>query len=905
MNKRALVVTAAAVVALAIGLAGAGEGRGSGTPIYLDRSYSPAERAADLVSRMTLAQKASQAITNMAPAIPSLGVSAYGWWNEAAHGVSCETLTNNSNCTSLTNTTSYPVSLALASTWNPQLANQEASLISDEAREVETGNTENMTFFAPVVNMMRDPRWGRTDETFSEDPFLMAQMASQFVDGMQGQDASGRPLAAGGGYLKAIATLKHYALNNSEADRLTGTANTDDRTIREYYTKQFRDIVAAAHPGSVMSSYNSVNGVPSPANVYLIDTLMRETFGFQGYMVSDCDAIYEIQNGHHWQPPGASAPLDSVERHAFAMSAGEDLNCNTGYHDSANYSTALPTAVANAVPTQTDTFNENDVDTSLVRLFTARMRLGEFDDSGNDVPWVQQARARVPQGSWTNSDANNAVTETPDRLAMARHVADQTIVLLKNSGGLLPLHVPASGPYSVAVIGYFANPSTMYLGDYSSSQGPHGVLNEVNGYQGLKSAIQAIDPLARVDWYPGVVGGTSASQLTTVDPASVNAAAAYDAVVVYVGTDASTGTEAKDRSNIDLPGAQASLISQVAAKNPNTIVYMETDGPVDVTSFEPSVPAMLWSSFNGMRKGEALADVILGSVDPSGRLPFTWYRHTSDLPPMTDYGIRASQSSPGRTYMYFRGPVSYPFGFGLGYTTFSYSNLSVSPTAVSPSSTLRVSATVTNTGSVAGSDVVELYVATPDSDPSLARPAKRLEGFQKVELAPGASKTVTLTLPVSKLGFYDGAAHRWTVDQGRYAIQIADSSADSDVRLQQVVNVRGSLNPQLAVVTVKPTMSGDAPNGIVSRVFFPSGTVVVPNVTVAMSDDTLYGYVTKGKSRPLPRGMQVSYSSDRPSVVSVANGQIRTVGVGVATVTVTATYYGVTRTTSFVVDVTG
>ena len=244
----------------------------------------------------------------------------------------------------------------------------------------------------------------------------------------------------------------------------------DDRTLREYYTKHFRDIVADAHPGSVMSSYNSVNGIPAPANVYLIDTLMRETFGFGGYLVSDCDAIYEIQNGHHWQPPGYAAPVNNIQRHAFAMSAGEDLNCNTGYHDSSSYSTALPTAVSQAVPTLTDTFNVNDVDTSLVRLFTARMKLGEFDNGGTGVPWVDQARARVPQGSWANNDTNNAVTETPDRLAMARKAGDETIVLLKNStttrkdgsvGKLLPLHVPTTGAFNVAVIGYFANPATM------------------------------------------------------------------------------------------------------------------------------------------------------------------------------------------------------------------------------------------------------------------------------------------------------------------------------------------------------------------------------------------------------------------------------------------------------------
>ena len=900
MKKWAWALPAAVLMALPTGL---GHAQTAPTPIYLDPSYTPAERAADLVGRMTLAEKASQANSNMAAAIPRLGISAYGWWNEAAHGVSCETLTNNSNCTALTNTTSYPVSLSAAATWDPPLLNKEASLISDEAREVETNNTLNMDFYAPVVNLMRDPRWGRTDETFSEDPYLMTKMASQFVNGLQGQDVNGTPLAQGGGYQKAIATLKHYAANNSEVNRLNGSADMDDRTLREYYTKQFRDIVGAAHPGSLMSSYNSINGVPSPANVYLTDTLARETFGFGGYFTSDCDAIYEIQAGHHWQPPGWAAPLDNIARHAFAMSAGEDLDCNTGYHDSSNYATALPTAVANKIPTQTDTFNVNDVDTSLVRLFTARMKLGEFDSGGDANPWVKAARQRVPQGSWQNNDTNNAVTETPDRLAMARKVGDESIVLLKNAHRVLPLKVPANGPFSVAVMGYFANPASMYLGDYSSSQGPHGMLNEVNGYQGLKQAIQAINPLAQVDYYPGVTGGTSASQLNTVDPASVNAASAYNAVVVYVGTDASTGQEAQDRKDLALPGAQGSLISQVAAKNPNTIVYMETDGPVDVTGFEPSAPAMLWSSFNGMRKGESLADVVLGKVNPGGHLPFTWYRSAADLPSMTDYAIRPGTNRPGRTYMYFGGPASYPFGFGRSYTRFGWSNLRIDNTTPDANGTIHVSADVSNTGFSAGSDVAQLYASTPDAPASAERPLRRLVGFEKVALDPGQTKTVTFTLRIPDLAFFDQSAGAWRVDRGRYDLAVGDSSAPADQPLLGSITTRGELHPTPSVLTVKPTMSGDAANGIVQRVAFPAGATVLPNPTIAMSDDTLYGYVTKGQSRKLPDGMKFSFASNRPGVVAVKDGVIRTVGTGVATVTASVTYKNVTRSTSFVVDV--
>ncbi|MEA2445925.1 MAG: beta-glucosidase, partial [Thermoleophilales bacterium] len=585
MRTRSLVI-AAAVAALAVLVPAAAR---PAAPIYLDPSYSFSERAADLVSRLTLAQKASQMNSSVSVAIASpVAIAQYGWWNEAAHGVMCESLTNNQNCTNLTNTTSYPVALSMAASWDPALIHDTASLISDEAREVETNNTQNMDFYAPVINLMRDPRWGRSDETWSEDPYLEAKSAGQFVNGLQGQDMNGNldPAGAGAqGFLKAIATIKHYTANNSEVNRLNGSSDMDERSLREYYTRPYRDIAREAHVGSVMSSYNKVNGTPSPANVYLTDTLLRETFGFQGYMTSDCDAIYTMQNYHHWVPPIGPAVTAST-RHAWALAAGEDLDCNTGYHDSNSYANQLVNAVNANITTTTGLLTENQVDTSLLRLFTARMQLGEFDNGGNDVPWVQQARARVPQGSWQNDASNMAVTETAARLSAARQAGARSIVLLKNDpvngGKLLPLQVPATGPFVVQVIGFFANPGTtgdpliqgsMYLGDYSSSQEGAGVANEVNGFMGLRAAIQAINPAAVVDWCSGVTGGVMASMLTTVDPTCVNSAAAANAVIVYVGTDSSTGKEGQDRANISLPGAQASLISQVVAANPKTIVY--------------------------------------------------------------------------------------------------------------------------------------------------------------------------------------------------------------------------------------------------------------------------------------------------------------------------------------------
>ncbi|MEO3923368.1 glycoside hydrolase family 3 C-terminal domain-containing protein [Micromonosporaceae bacterium B7E4] len=870
---------------------------GDGGAIYLDRSYSPQERAVDLVSRMTLAEKAAQLVSSQSAALPRLGIEAYGWWNEAGHGVAREGTLHNANPPILVNTTSYPVDLSLGATWNPDLVHREATLISDEAREVVRDNRLDLNFYSPTVNLARDPRWGRNDEAFSEDPLLTAALAAQFVNGMEGKDRTGRLLPSGGGYLKTSTTLKHYAANNSEFDRLRGTADMDDRTLREYYTAQFREVVERSSPASIMTSYNRVNGVPTSASGYLMDELARQTFGFDGFFTSDCDSIREIQHGHRWQPPGHPAPLDHVERHAWANAAGEDLNCQQGYHDEWSYANTIPEAIARGIDTPYGRYTEEHVDASLVRLLTTRIRLGEFDRPA-DVPWVTAARSRVAAGTWTNSDANGAVTQTPARLAMAREVGAESIVLLKNQApktragagraALLPLRVPAAGPYRVAVLGHYANPPSMYLGGYSSIQASAGQANEVNGYRGLRTAIQRINPGAVVDHLPGVTG----ESLAEVDPASVAAAADYDAVIVYAGTDERHSREDVDRRTLALPGAQASLISQVAARNPNTVVYLETVGQVDVEGFEGAVPAILWSSYNGQRKGEALADVLLGARNPSGHLPFTWYRDVKALPPIDDYTIRGGDGRPGRTYMYFDGEVSYPFGHGLGYSGFGYSRLRLDRRTVDPNGTVRVGVDVTNTGRVPGAEVVQLYVSTPGAPAGRERPAKRLAGFEKVALRPRQTRRIEFRVPVADLAFFDERAGRYVVDPGAYAFQVGRSSADTDPRLRAVVTVRGALRPALSVVTVTaPTLVSP-------------GTGLSPKLTVAMTDDTRYGYRAEGAGTPLPAGATVRYRSNRPQVVSVdPSGGIRAVSTGVATITATVSYRGVSRSADFVVGV--
>jgi beta-glucosidase len=876
-------------------------------PIYLNPAYPPAERAADLVSRMTTAEKAAEMDSSRAPAIPRLGVAAWGWWNESNHGVNASTLTPSGNATILVNTTSYPSDLSMGSTWNPGLVYREARQIGAEAREVSPGNTENLDFYAPTVNLARDPRWGRNDETWSEDPLLTADLAAQYVDGLQGENPDGQLPKSAHGYYQAIATLKHYAANNTEDTRLTGSSDMDQRTLREYYTAQFASIIAQSHPGSIMSAYNEINGTPGPANIQLIDELARETFGFTGYFTSDCDAIYIMQAGHHWIPPGSTVPVNPYTRSAYANAAGEDLDCNAGYHDSYDYGNTIPAALTQHIHTPAGTYNIGDVDTSVVRLFTARIETGEFDAESR-VPWVAAARAALGGVRWVNSDANHAITETPQRLEQAQRSADQSLVLLRNSApagrgrALLPLHIPSSGPYKLAVIGYFAHPAALYLGGYSSIQGAAGAAHNVDAFEGIKAAVHKLNPGAQVDFYPGVTGGTTAASLTTVDPASVAAARHYNAVVVVAGTDASTGSEGQDRTTLALPGAQAAMISQIEAANPDTIVYLETMGEVDTSPFARTTPALLWSSYNGQRQGAALADVLLGTVDPSGHLPFTWYADQSQLPAITDYGIRPTATTDGRTYLYFTGKVAWPFGYGRSYAAFRYSHLPVDRARVDANGSVTVRADVTNAGRVAGWSVPQLYVSSPGVA-ARQRPARRLQGFQKVFLGPGQTRRITFLVKVPGLAFFDAAAGRYRVDDGRYRLQLGGSSAD--LAQQAAIEVTGALRPVPSVVTVQPVQPGDAAAGVAQRVFFPAGATIVPQLTVALSDQSRYGYITRGSSTPLPAGMIVRYASDHPRVVRVGRDgtAIRAVGAGPATITATVTYRGRTATGRFVVDV--
>jgi beta-glucosidase len=862
-------------------------------PIYQDKSYSFEERAADMVARMTTAQKGTQLTGTNSAAIPELGINSIDWWSEAIHGHSRHQGTN---------PMSYPVSYAAASSWNPDLYYREATEIGDEVRESAPGNNRQLTLYSPTVNLARDPRWGRNDENYGEDPYLAGIMGSAFTDGMEGKDRQGNLLDPGG-YYKTITTAKHYTANNSERNRLNGGATADMRSYREYYTAPYRDMILNAGTQSIMTAYSTVNGTPVSMSSYFMDTLLRRTWGFDGYVTSDCDSVGTLTN-YTLVNPYTGKNYTPVEYYTNALAHGEDLECSGGYSGSpAKYSNNFTTMISGSIMTDKGLFTENQADVSVHRLMTARMRLGEFDGG---TAYVQSAQARLAgyQGLGLTG------RQTAARLGIATDMGSESIVLLQNNdserkdgsvGKLLPLAIPATGSYKVAIIGPHAQ--STFLGGYSGNPG-----TTVNIQTGFTNAVRAINPDATVTYYKGFTdSGSNVNQMYTVDQSILGEIATADLCIVVAGTDGTTSAEDRDRTTIALPGSQAQLISAVGKANKNTVALLETCGTVQVNTFQNDVPAIVWSAFAGQNKGVAFANVLTGKVNPSGKTTALWHRQVndtgeSDLASIYDYTLYKTGTTPGRTYMYFDGPVSYPFGYGLSYTAFEYSNLRLSGAAADANDTVTATFDIKNVGSVAGKEVAQLYVAQPNAAPELLRPIKRLKGFDKVALAPGETKTVSISFKVPDLAFYDEAQDRYAVDTGLYEIQIGKSS--TDIPLKGNITVSGSLNVTPKVLTAAPNQSGDAEQDIAERLIFNKGKTVNPHLTLAMNDESLYGYIIKGKSKPFPQGCEITYSSNRPSVVAVgSDGVIRTVNGGVATVTATLTYNGGSATTDFVVYV--
>jgi beta-glucosidase len=709
-------------------------GQGKRLP-YEDPSFPLEKRVDDLVARMTLAEKVSQ-MMNAAPAIERLDIPEYEWWNEGLHGVARAGYA-----------TVFPQAIGLAATWDTNLMAQVADVISTEARAKhnefvrhnERGRYQGLTFWSPNINIFRDPRWGRGQETYGEDPYLTARLGVEFVKGLQGSDPR---------YLKVVATPKHYAVHSGpEPERHAFDAKIDERDLRETYLPAFRATVREGKAASVMCAYNRTNGEPCCSNNRLMTDILRKEWGFNGYVVSDCGAITDIWKGHQFTKTEEAAS-------AVAVKAGTDLACGREY-------TALIKAVKDGLITQAE------IDVSLERLLTARFRLGMFD------PPEMVAYARIPF-SENDSAAHRE---------LSRKAAQESIVLLKNETHTLPLKKDIK---TIAVIGPNADAPEVLLGNYSGRPS-----KSVTPLAGIRNAVS---PNTRVLYALGT-SLTGDSAVTKQIEEAVTLARQADIAIVVLGLSAALeGEEMKvrtegfrggDRTEIGLPKAQEALLQAVSATGKPVVLVLLNGSALAVNWANQNVPAILDAWYPGEEGGTALADVLFGDYNPAGRLPVTFYKSVDQLPPFTDYNMR------GRTYRYFKGDPLYPFGFGLSYTKFTYDNLKLSAARVRAGDELRISAEVRNVGERAGDEVVQLYLT--DVNATVPVPIRSLAGVKRVFLKPGEKQKVSFVLNREQMSIIDDNGKR-IIEPGEFLISIGGKQAGfkewQDAQTTSVITTR-------------------------------------------------------------------------------------------------------------------
>ncbi len=705
-------------------------------PLYLDYTQPVDERVHDLMSRMTLEEKAAF-LNHVAPDIERFKIKS-DKWNQCLHGVVWNRPT-----------TMFPVSIAAAATWDPKLMYAVATAISDEARAIYNGWHQNPNFQgdkkgliyrAPVINMSRNPYWGRINECFGEDPYLTGRIGVAYVEGLQGNDPK---------HLKLVSTLKHFAVNNVEENRQALSATVSERMLHEYWLPQFKDCIVEGKAQSIMASYNAINGTPNNINKHLLTDILKDKWGFKGFVVSDLGGVKSMVNGHE---KGQMSYEQAVAR---SLKAGCDFSDK-------EFMQYIPAAVKQGL------LPEARLNDAVYRVMRDRFLLGEFD------PQEQVSYSKIPV-----SVIGNAA-----HLQLALKEARESIVLLTNKNHILPLD--KSKIKTIAVIGPHADIFTP--GGYSGK--PMEAITPIQGIKNRVSPGTEVIFAKGSEAPPAPPRNNSNSNSNTPAPPVFNtieelqkaadAAKKADAVILYVGTTLNVEAEGRDRTSLGLPGNQEELIKTVLAANPRTIVVLMNAGPLTIPAVKESAPAIIEAWWGGEQGANAIADVIFGNVNPGGKLPYTVYASASQVPPQDEYDV-----TKGFTYMYINGKPLFPFGHGLSYTTFKYANLNVSDKQITPSGKVTVSVDVTNTGKLAGDEVVQLYVH--DIASSVKRPVKELRGFERVSLNPGQTKTVTLTLPAQKLAFYDEKSHDFMVEPGAFDLLIGSSSAD--IRLTTKLNV--------------------------------------------------------------------------------------------------------------------
>jgi beta-glucosidase len=638
--------------------------------------------------------------------------------------------------------TSFPQALGLASTWDTGLVERAFTAIADEM--ASTGDNQA---FTPVLNLARDPRWGRTEETYGEDPYLAARMGVAAIEGLQGHNFTIDRH-------HVLATAKHYAAyGQSEGGRNLAPANYSERLLRTVFFEPFRAAVEEAQAGSIMAAYNEIDGVPCHVNGWLLNRVLREEWGFQGYVTSDGDGLQMLINLHRVAANNADAAR-------LALAAGVDYDLSDG----SVYDTLVDQVREGRLP-------ESEVDNAVARVLAAKFRLGLFEN-----PYV-------------DPDYAERITSGPEHQKLALQAAQEAIVLLKNDGNLLPLDLKKLK--TIAVIG--PNAADVHLGGYSREPARsvsilEGIRNRVGpevkvlyaegckittGIQGWRA------------WYEDKVEVPDAkSQLESIQAATEVARKAGVAIVV-VGENESTNREAwseahlGDRDSLDLIGYQNQLIQAIVETGTPTVVFLINGRPLSINYTAAHVPAILEGWYLGQEGGTAAANVLFGDVDPGGKLPVTFPRSVGQLP-----AYYYHKPSLERSYVLANSKPLFPFGYGLSYTTFHFENLRVEPAVIGTGGTATVSVDVLNTGNREGDEVPQLYIHQRVS--TVTQPVMQLKGFRRISLKPGERKTVEFRLTPDLLSMLDLDMHR-VVEPGMFDLMVGPSSAETTSVPLQVV----------------------------------------------------------------------------------------------------------------------
>ncbi len=700
--------------------------------IFRNQALSIEVRVNDLVSRLTLKEKVQQMQENT-PAITRLGIPAYNWWNEALHGVARSGDT----------VTVFPQAIGMAANFDVAAIERMGQITSDEARAIyhhtlKTGNTDQrykgLTFWTPNINIFRDPRWGRGQETYGEDPYLTGQLGMGIVRGLQGNHPK---------YLKTSACAKHFAVHSGpELGRHTFDANVSNTDLWNTYLPAFKNLIVDAKVTSVMCAYNRLDGKPCCGNDNLMIAILRKQWAFTGYVTSDCGAINDFWKFH-------KTDSSAKESAAKAVRSGTDIECGESWNQLWSYQ-SLEAAVKEGL------LDEKKLNESIARLFTIRMRLGMFD-ADEKVPY-----SKIPM------TVLNSKPHQQHALKMAR----QSMVLLKNDG-ILPLSKKIK---HVAIIGPNANNPEVQLGNYN------GVPEKaITALEGIKAQLDASVKIT----YHKALEHTSAIKGAEDVTSIVQEASAAD-LIVFVGgispllegedgdiKETGTGFLGGDRTTILLPKVQTDLMKQLKASG-KPLIFVNMSGSAMGMEWEAAnANAILQAWYGGQAAGTAIADVLFGNYNPSGRLPVTFYKSENDLPAFSDYSMN------NRTYRYFKGEALYPFGYGLSYTTFAYKFNKPLKKTYTTTETINVTVDITNTGKLSGDEVTQVYIQYPDA-PDM--PLKEMKAFKRVTINKGKTQTVSVAIPVTSLVKWNEAKHAVEVPKGAYQLFMGSNAMDKKLQ---------------------------------------------------------------------------------------------------------------------------